>query len=410
MMNERNIWIALPVMQESQWLGFTLEAIKSLQYPNLQLVICINQPDSFSGSDANQKEKNIYTDNQVLLNELKTFTHPWITLLDKSSPGQGWPEGKGSVGAARRFIMNHISQNGADEDIILSLDADTTFGTEYFQSVNQIFNEHPEITGLSNPYYHKYTGNDDADRAMLRYEIYMRNYAINLFRIDNPYRFTALGSAMATTVKTFKDIGGLTPKISGEDFYFLQKLLKKGPLYLDNKELVYPAARFSNRVYFGTGPAMIKGNQGDWSSYPIYSYRLFDNIKRTREQFPALYYQDISTPIDELLRVKETNIWEKLRRNSTSQEQFMRACDEKVDGLRILQYLKEMHKKRAESENRVLINNLEKFEISLPEKIKNHLLEQKDLSGVLTHELSTIRDLLFRKERQLQTQKPITHL
>jgi hypothetical protein len=53
--------------------------------------------------------------------------------------------------------------------------------------------KHPTMMGLSNPYYHKLTGEEALDRAMLRYEIYMRHYAINMWRIGSPYSFTALG-------------------------------------------------------------------------------------------------------------------------------------------------------------------------------------------------------------------------
>ncbi len=91
--------------------------------------------------------------------------------------------------------------------------------------------------------------------------------------------FTAIGSAMALPVKSYRAIGGMTPHKSGEDFYFLQKLRKFGKVLTWNKEKVYPEARYSDRVFFGTGPAMIKGRDGDWSSYPIYPFELFDEIK-----------------------------------------------------------------------------------------------------------------------------------
>ena len=80
------------------------------------------------------------------------------------------------------------------------------------------------MIGLAVPYYHKLIG-DATDRLILRYEIYMRCYLINLLRIQNPYAFTALGSAMAVTVRAYRKAGGLTPVKSGEDFYFLQNLI-----------------------------------------------------------------------------------------------------------------------------------------------------------------------------------------
>ena len=134
----------------------------------------------------------------------------------------------------------------------------------------------------------------------------------------------------------------MTPKMSGEDFYFLQKLRKTGRLIFWNEDKIYPEARFSDRVYFGTGPAMIKGNRGDWSSYPIYRWQFFDEIKETYEKFPAFFRITESTRVTEFLKqiFREEDPFEPLRKNFNTEPKFIRACHEKFDGLRILQYLK----------------------------------------------------------------------
>jgi hypothetical protein len=179
--------------------------------------------------------------------------------------------------------------------------------------------------------------------AMLRYEIYMRNYNIQLMLINCPYAFTALGSAMVVPVWAYRAIGGMTPKKSGEDFYFLQKLRKYGHLLVWNREKVYPGTRFSDRVFFGTGPAMIRGRAGDWNSYPVYHQPFFNDIKNTFDLFPRLYEDpETPTPLDEFLKkvFGEGNPWKPILTNCRSREQFIRACQQKLDGLRILQYLK----------------------------------------------------------------------
>ncbi len=245
--------------------------------------------------------------------------------------------------------MDTVLEEAGPDDIIITLDGDTTFNPGYFSSVIENFNANPKAVGLSVPYYHKLSGSEAEDRAILRYEIYMRNYAVNLWRIRNPYRFTALGSAMAIPVLSYKVIGGMTPKKSGEDFYFLQKLIKYGRLMTWNEEKVYPAARFSDRVFFGTGPAMIKGATGDWESYPIYHHSLFDEVKMSFDAFDALYEKDLPTPLGNYLKnvLAQDNIWEPLRKNSRSMKQFRKACSDKIDGLRILQYLKYSQQKHG---------------------------------------------------------------
>ncbi len=116
------------------------------------------------------------------------------------------------VGWARKTAMDFACTMAGNTDIILTLDADTHYPSNYFDSVINALESYPDATGLQAPYYHNLTGNEQADRAILRYEIYMRSYAINLMAIRNPYCFSAIGSGMACSVEVYKRVGGLTPK------------------------------------------------------------------------------------------------------------------------------------------------------------------------------------------------------
>ena len=115
-----------------------------------------------------------------------------------------------------------------------------------------------------------------------------------------------------------------------------------GRILLWCDEHVYPKGRLSDRVGFGTGPAIEKGMDGNWNSYPIYKTEYFENIKKTFDLFPTLFEEDVDTPLTSFLQ-KQFNtddIWSPLRNNYKDVKQFVRACETKVDGLRILQYLK----------------------------------------------------------------------
>jgi hypothetical protein len=134
----------------------------------------------------------------------------------------------------------------------------------------------------------------------------------------------------------------MTAKKSGEDFYLLQKLVKAGRIIHHNTEMVYPATRYSDRVFFGTGPALIKGSGGNWESYPVYDHRLFDQVEATYRLFGELFDGDVDTPMDGFLRNQfcSGDVFGPLRRNAATREQFIKACHQRIDGLRILQFLK----------------------------------------------------------------------
>ena len=252
--------------------------------------------------------------------------------------------------------------NSLDKDIIVCLDADTEFNDNYLETIVENFNNHKKIVAVSVPVFHKLTGNTREDHAILRYEIYLRYYALNIWRINSFYSFTAVGSAMAVPVSVYKKISGITPKLSGEDFYFLQKLRKYGKVLQWNKEKIYPDARFSSRVFFGTGPSMIKGDSGDWSSHPIYDYKLFDQIKETTDLFPKLYTQDYETKMISFLKEQlGDNLWQPLRDNSKNVKQFVKFCNEKIDGLRILQFLKSHNDKLTKTNEENLKDFAAKF-------------------------------------------------
>jgi hypothetical protein len=228
------------------------------------------------------------------------------------------------------------------------------------------------------------------DRAILRYEIYLRCYMLNLCGIGSPYNFTALGSAMAIPINALKAVGGITPYSSGEDFYLAQKLRKYGALLLWLPETVFPSARLSDRVAFGTGPALIKGIRNHWEPYPIYSPEAFEPLKKTFSLFSKLFENDCPTPVDDFLNniFPNQNVWAPLRNNFKTEQQFVKACHQKIDGLRTLQCLRFFEKKSDDNEN--LTKNLrchcnikltdfhfEKSPVETLDAVRNHLFEKE---------------------------------
>jgi len=393
-----HLHVAIPAIDELDHLPVTLDnlAAQRVNYP-FTVYVCVNQPESWWN---NPDKIDVCQNNQQLIKFIRNYPKLPVEIIDKSSLGNGWGDKNHGVGWARRTLFDHILSVATAEDVIVSLDADTCVKPEYLQSIGENF-ENRTLTAVSLPYYHRLTDDDAANRAILRYEIYMRSYLINLYGISSPYNFTAVGSAIAVRVEALRKIGNITPMKSGEDFYLLQKLRKMAPISNWNAQAVYPAARFSARVYFGTGPAMIKGNEGHWESYPIYHYSLFSSIKDTYLQLAKLYTEDFETPFLQFLKeqYRDDKLWVPIRKNSKTLERFERAFHEKADGLRILQYLKEVNPTQGKTDSVALRENMMHF---FDGTIPDFMPEGYELSDLTIEQLDIIRNMLFEKEMQLR--------
>lgn len=414
-----NLHIAIPAMDELEYLPQTLQSIedsvfsgKSSSERPYTVYVCVNQPDDWWGDTV--EHRRICESNAALLRVLEggSPVHP-LVVIDRSSKGSGWTGKNFGVGWARKVLFDHILSVAAPDDIIVSMDADTQFGPNYLQSLLDSFAAHPEWVALSAPYYHRLTGDDGTDRAILHYEIYMRNYAINMLRIGSPYSFTAIGSAIVVRAESLRKIGGITPVKSGEDFYLVQKLTKMGPVSSWNPESVYPASRFSDRVFFGTGPAMSKAASGDLSSYPIYHHSLFAKVEATYSLTDELYYHDLHSEFLDFLQQQfnQSDLWSTIRNNVKDSNQFRRAFHEKADGLRILQFLKQKQKAEPIPDMQSLRENLMLFltdarcaeeagnglEKALPE-----IQAANDITSLSTATLAILRDTLRNMEMALR--------
>ena len=156
---------------------------------------------------------------------------------------------------------------------------------------------------------------------------------------------------MAFPLWAYRRVGGITPLQGGEDFYLMQKFAKCGPLLQCCRAEVYPSGRPSLRVPFGTGPAVAKGVEAMEQSYPLYPQEAFEAVATTFAAFPRLYDEELETPMSAFLRrqLKTDDLWQPLRKNFKTRALFVHACEERVDGLRILQFLR-AYRQRLQAE------------------------------------------------------------
>ena len=389
-------------MDELDFLPATLDALANQDISSpFEVYVCVNQPDCYWSDSA---RLSICQHNQQLLQYLRDYTFLTLHVMDRSSPGLGWTGKKHGVGCARKELFDKILSDSEADDIIVSLDADTLVKPRYLQSLVENFVAHPEMNAVAVPYYHQLQYEDEErDRALLRYELYMRNYAINLLRIRSPYGFTALGSAIAMRADALRRIGGITPLQSGEDFYLLQKFCKMGGLSLFNTECVYPSGRYSDRVPFGTGPAMRAGANGVWDSYPIYPYDCFEPIQEAYQHLKDLYKRNYSAKENEFLTFlqdidKKEDVWANILNNVTNFQYFVKAFHQKADGLRILQFVRKNYRQNPVSEEVAIYKNIQKW---MFEKIPPFFSPQTPLAHLSLLQLDFLRNLLFEEEQKL---------
>ncbi len=354
-MRYNHISVAIPLLAEWENLPELVDLLKHQTLSNFSVYCCVNNPDGWADS-GNGDERAMYLNNQTCLDYLK---NSGFTVIDRSSPGQGWTGKQRGVGWARKVLFDTIAAQCSDDELVVSLDADTAFNINYLESILDTLNRYPDHSALCVPYYHPLSGNERNDRSLLRYEMYMRHYLINLLESNNPYAFTALGSAMVFPLWAYRRVDGITPLQGGEDFYLMQKFAKTGKLLRYCDEWVRPQGRPSSRVPFGTGPAIAKGIDSMDTTYPFYPQEGFRSVAETYALFPTLYTEDKETPMSDFLQqqLKSDNLWQPMRKNFKTSELFVHACHERVDGLRILQYLKTFPLRPAEAELRLFCDH-----------------------------------------------------
>ena len=402
-MSTPKVYIAIPAMDEKDYLFRTLDCIASQQcdYP-IEVFVCVNQPEDWW----NHPEKMaICENNRQTISLLKNYSTLSVKCIDRSSKGNAWANAKQGVGHARKELVQVIATVASDDDILISMDADTLFEPDYCQSVVKNFRLHPSAVAMAVPYYHKKNDSELETRAMLRYEIYMRNYNLHLLRIGSPYAYTALGSAIACKMKACKAVNGFDTHTSGEDFYFLQKLCKHGHILRYNKSKVYPATRFSDRVPFGTGPAIYNGSQGDFISYPIFHHNGFEVIQEVYKQIDRLFCEDFENEFLDFLNTVFPlgDIWTPLRKNYKTLPLFTKAFHTKADGLRIFQFLRNYQQKLNRNDEQCLSDNLQ---YTYPNQYAD-LFSDKEAFSFLEmpiEQLNRLRDFLMEQETKYQIQ------
>jgi len=253
-----------------------------------------------------------------------------LACVDASSEGYELPDKGAGVGLARKIGMDKaLRLFGPDggAKLICCLDADTKVAADYLPQVARGFIRANAPVAAAIAYAHERPADPELAAAILNYEIYLRYYVCGLRYAGSPYAFHTIGSTMAVTAGAYASVRGINRLEAAEDFYFLNKLAKIGPVARIDTTHVYPAARASARVPFGTGRRMIQSLAGGHDGSRLYNPRIFFVLgqwlaavardpDRSGSQIcseAASMHQALS---DFLSERAFPDVWEKIRRNS----------------------------------------------------------------------------------------------
>ena len=232
--------------------------------------------------NCHQNSPEEYKKNNLLLLERlrkNEFKIPNLAIFDHTSDGKNLKNG---VGEARKngmdFVLNHFDLNDFENSIIASLDADTVIEKDYFTAIRRSFTANPDYGALAFNVAHL----SDAENpdAMAQYELYLNSYRRGLEFAGSPYAFNTVGSAFAVRGSSYIHAGGMRKLKAGEDFYFLQALVKSSKVLHCQEITVHPSARFSPRVPFGTGTALesISNNEKEYVPFPQSSFEALKKV------------------------------------------------------------------------------------------------------------------------------------
>ena len=132
---------------------------------------------------------------------------------------------------------------------------------------------------------------------------------------------------------------------------------------------------------------------------------LFDRVGATTSLFPRLFSKRCETPLNGFLsdRLGQTDPWQPLRENNADVGRFVRACHERLDGLRILQFLKSEYRDAPAEDRDSLRDWLERHGRKLAGFEDDALgferkLKEAGFDDWTIDELDGLRTMLFRME------------
>ena len=340
--------VVIPACDEEKWLFRTLASLAENSSEALQrtlILVVLNQTAQASAAVTASNRRTLQKLKNDPLNSMLQLA--WI---DAVSAGLEMPVG--GAGAARRLGLDRVLDrlDQTIDPILICLDADTLVEPNYLQVLQQHFANSP-AGGAVVSFAHQQAESPQLQAAIDRYELFLRSYVLGLQLAGSPYAFHSIGSTMSCRLSAYVGAGGMSQRPAGEDFYFLQNLARTVGVESVRGTCVYPAARISDRVPFGTGPALSRllTDPDGQLFYPLGAFLLLGQFLQRSTHAP-LRGQELQAQADLLQPVlgqflreqKLATVIDRLQKNHPTQSQFVRAFHGWFDGLKSLRLLRRL--------------------------------------------------------------------
>lgn len=259
------------------------------------VILVINQPDDETDR---LPQQHLYQAAVSMGNV--SWQHRQLTLIDiEKSQTDLLIVDRFSVGVPRKKAVGLARKIGVDCACILidksvvqsawihSTDADATLPVHYFSATSTLGSE-----WVGGCYGFTHACKDTKiQQANEQYELSLRYYVAGLKYANSPYSFFTIGSILTFTAQAYANVRGFPKKSAGEDFYLLNKLAKIGKIACLSDVEISLKARVSDRVPFGTGPAVNKilQNEEQGGVYHYYHPDVFVHLKALLTSVEQLY-------------------------------------------------------------------------------------------------------------------------
>ena len=347
---ECGIIVVIPCFREPDIL-LTLDSLADCDLPRqkVEIIVLLNHSEI---APVKIKEYNFVTrqkiEEWILKENVGKFNFYVVgpVELSKKWAGVGLARKSGMDEALLRF--NHLEKpNG----IIVSLDADTLVEKNYLVEIGKHFDNYPGHVGATLRFKHQTEGLEEKQLLGIQlYEKYLTYYRNALAWIGYPNPMFTVGSAFAVTASAYVMRGGMTRRQAGEDFYFLQTLAQTGTVGEINSTCIYPSARTSDRIPFGTGPSIGKWLKGEVDLTQTYNFQAFVDLRNFFERVNDLYrinessYTNIISLIPQPVQqfLKQDDFWKELddlNKNCSSLQSFRVRFFHRFNAFKILKFM-----------------------------------------------------------------------